>query len=220
MKFIDNTKHVLQSESSLIKKVGIGSLILLASIFILPYFLYQGYLVKILKETDGAVPDSLPEWTNWGGLFKDGLIAFGIGLVLSLPASVLNLVPQLTGMSQEIILLTSSIGSVLSLLLSYLTIAILAVGFRDGFGEAFSLNRLKPILFSTEYLMYWVITLAIGLGLAILAIPLVLFTLGVGLVLLLPLFVAVNFATMALAGLAITEVESDSLVQDTEQTAY
>lgn len=215
MEFIDNAKSLLSNDESLLAKTAIGTLVLLTSIFILPYFIYQGYLVRILKHTDEPVPDGLPEWSNIGGLFKDGFIAFIISMIVSIPGILISAGPQLAGLGEALILIGSLVGTVVSLVTSYLLVAIYTVGFRDGFGEAFSLSRLMPILFSKEYLAYWGVALLIGFAVGLVSIPIILFTFGFGLILLVPVLVIVNFAVMALGGLAITEVESTGSMSQT-----
>lgn len=215
MEFIDNTKKVLSSEESLLEKLAIGMVMTLASILIVPAFIYQGYLMKILEETGGEFPDGLPEWENFGELLKYGLISWGLSIVVSFASLVPSVVPELAGLGDAIVLASSVVGILISLTLSYLMIGIFAVGFRDGFSEAFTLHRLKPILFSTEYLAYWAVALVVGIAAGIVAIPLVLFTFGFGFLLLIPLFVGLNFVIMLLAGFAVTEAESSGATKNT-----
>jgi hypothetical protein len=71
------------------KKILIGSLLVLAGFIIpiIPFFFVFGYAAKISKRiTSGDGKLTLPEWTDWGTLFKDGARLFGIYLVYSLPA--------------------------------------------------------------------------------------------------------------------------------------
>jgi hypothetical protein len=71
------------------KKILIGSLLVLAGFIIpiIPFFFVLGYAAKISKRiTDGDGQLTMPEWTEWGTLFKDGARLFGIYLIYSLPA--------------------------------------------------------------------------------------------------------------------------------------
>ncbi len=74
------------------KKLLIGSILVLAGFIIpiLPFFFVLGYAAKISKRiTAGDGRLVLPEWTDWGTLFKDGVRLFFIYLVYSLPAMFL-----------------------------------------------------------------------------------------------------------------------------------
>lgn len=213
MQFIDDTREVLEADDSLLKKIGIGSLVLLSTIFILPYFVYNGYLVQILKQTDGENPDGLPVWTDWGALFKDGLIWVGISILFAIPTNLIFAIPYFFENNTTVVLVSSGIGFVFSLALGYLSIAIFTIGFRDGFKNAFNLSRLGNILFSLEYFVYWIVMISVSFGFGVLTLLLFVFTFGLGTILVLPLAVLVNFITMLLAGRAITQVETTDATQ-------
>lgn len=54
-------------------------------------WLIQGYGMRIMRRTiEGAAP-SLPEWDDWGQLFKDGLRAVVINVVYMVPVGLLML---------------------------------------------------------------------------------------------------------------------------------
>lgn len=208
MQFIDDTREILESDASVLKKTGIGSLVLLASIFILPYFVYHGYLVQILKQTDGEMPDGLPVWTDWGTLFKDGLIWVGIMILIAIPTNLIFGILYLFENNTTVLLISSGIATVLSLALGYLSIAIVTIGFRDGFTQALNISRLGNVLFSLEYFVYWIVMLSLSFGFGVLMLLLFVFTFGLGTILVLPLAVLINFITMLLAGRVITQIEA------------
>ncbi len=70
------------------KKILIGSLLVLAGyiIPIIPILFVLGYSAKIAKRIiDGDGKLVLPEWDDWGDLFKSGGRLLGVSLVYSLP---------------------------------------------------------------------------------------------------------------------------------------
>ena len=70
-------RYVFEDKQGL-SKLLIGVLISLLSFLILPAFILQGYLVKIIRHVMGGNDNDLPEWTDWGKLLVDGL-AVAIG---------------------------------------------------------------------------------------------------------------------------------------------
>lgn len=208
MDYITDSFDPFSKDESLIKKWLIGSLIGIASIFILPYFLYQGYLLKILRETEGKAPTKLPEWDNFGKLFVDGLVAFLISFCISLPAYVIIYVPQLAGAESSVILIAQGIGSLISLVVSYLTLALLALYAREGMNGLFNFDKITTILLSVEYLIANVIVFIIGAVMGVFILMLVLFTFGFGLLLLPFIVPPVNYLVMLIMGNAITSAQN------------
>lgn len=73
-------------------KILIGSALILAGFVIpfIPMLFVAGYLAKISKRiTAGDGKLELPEWDDWGELFKSGLRLFGVGLIYSLPMLII-----------------------------------------------------------------------------------------------------------------------------------
>lgn len=68
-----------------ITKLLIGVVMTLLSIFIIPLFFIEGYMVQIVRNVMNGEEQPLPEWHDWGKLFKDGLNLLIAGLVYSLP---------------------------------------------------------------------------------------------------------------------------------------
>lgn len=66
-------------------KVGIGALVSLLGIVIIPLLLLPGYLVGITRNVMNGVERPLPEWEDFGQLFKDGLAVVVAQLVYTLP---------------------------------------------------------------------------------------------------------------------------------------
>ena len=68
-----------------IGKIGIGAAIALLSVLIIPFPLLVGYLVGITRNVRDGVERPLPEWDDFGLLFKDGLAVIVAQLVYTLP---------------------------------------------------------------------------------------------------------------------------------------
>ena len=79
-------------DSEWIKKLAIGGALvmvgsLLSSVLvgILVLLPVLGYIIVTLRNVRDGAPTPLPEWTDFGGLFKTGLMVFLISLVYSIP---------------------------------------------------------------------------------------------------------------------------------------
>lgn len=68
-----------------IGKIGIGALISVASVFIIPLFLLIGWMVSITRNVIDGVEHPMPEWSDIGTFFKDGGILFLASLVYTSP---------------------------------------------------------------------------------------------------------------------------------------
>lgn len=66
-------------------KIGIGVAISLVSFLIIPIPLLVGYLVGITRNVKQGVERPLPEWDDFGRLFKDGLAVILGQIVYTLP---------------------------------------------------------------------------------------------------------------------------------------
>lgn len=71
-------------------KLGIGGLITLLSIFILPVFILMGYMIKTARNVMAGQEKPLPVWTNYGEMFMDGLNLFIASLVYSSPIILIS----------------------------------------------------------------------------------------------------------------------------------
>ncbi len=66
-------------------KIGIGAAISLLSFLIIPIPLLVGYLVGITRNVQDGLERPLPEWDDFGQLFKDGLSVMVGQIVYTLP---------------------------------------------------------------------------------------------------------------------------------------
>lgn len=80
-----------------IKKLAIGGGILLLAFVLSPILIglalflpVSGYMIQVLKNVRDNNPRPLPEWTDFGDLFKKGLSVFAIALVFMLPGIILS----------------------------------------------------------------------------------------------------------------------------------
>jgi len=209
MQAISKSFSRLTEDSNLVKKVFIGVVMTFTSIFILPYFLYQGYLMRILRETKDVENNSLPKWNNWGGLIKDGLIGFFLSLLITIPIVIITYIPIIGEMSFTVVIVTQLIGFVASLVLYYIWFALLTVVMRDGISEMFNLHRIGSILKSKEYLIGFLTLFVLGFVAGAILGLFVLVTLGFGALIIPILIVPFNFLIFGLIGLAVTESEQN-----------
>jgi len=70
------------------QKAVIGTLFMLASLLIVPFFFVLGYELEIVRSVAAGDDHTLPEWTNLGKMFKEGASLFLIGLVYSIPVII------------------------------------------------------------------------------------------------------------------------------------
>jgi UPF0716 family protein affecting phage T7 exclusion len=217
MSYLEDALQPLKQDGSVIKKSLIGTLALFGSIFILPYFLYQGYLLKILRESQESVPSELPSWDNLGDMFVLGLGGFILSVVITIPVYVIMYTPAIVGASEIVVLVGQVIGFLISLILSYFTPALLTLYARDGLGGVTDLDRLGDVLLSGEYLIAMVLVFVLGACLGIGVFVLTLVTLGLGLLLLPFIMPAYNYFVMYIVGNAVTEAERWESVGHEEQ---
>ena len=76
--------YVFKDERWIVKTL-IGAGLLLISFLIIPIFFVNGYLVQIVRNVMDGQAEPLPEWDNWGDMFKDGLNLIAAELVYTLP---------------------------------------------------------------------------------------------------------------------------------------
>lgn len=72
------------------KKLGLGGLLFLGGIFIIPLFFPLGYMVETVQNVIEDKRPLLPEWDNWGEKFSKGAVLFAINLIYQLPAIVIG----------------------------------------------------------------------------------------------------------------------------------
>lgn len=80
-----------------VAKIAIGGGLIFAGILLSPILIglalflpISGYMLEVLKNVRDGQATPLPEWTDWGGLFRKGLIVFLIGMVYNIPALIFS----------------------------------------------------------------------------------------------------------------------------------
>ncbi|MCB0165468.1 MAG: DUF4013 domain-containing protein [Anaerolineae bacterium] len=79
-----------------IKKIAIGGAVALVALILSPIIIglvlllpLSGYMIEVLKNVRDGQTRPLPEWSDWGGLFKTGLFVAVIAIVYNIPAIIL-----------------------------------------------------------------------------------------------------------------------------------
>ncbi|WP_435334400.1 DUF4013 domain-containing protein [Haloarchaeobius sp. TZWWS8] len=207
-----------------LKRLAIGGLLILLSIFIVPIFLVIGYLVAVLRETLQGSTEP-PAYDDWGALFVDGLTAFVIGLVYGLvPLAIFGVVAfgflgagAAAGGNGGGIIAGFGLLSLLLLIpvyvvVYYITPAALANFAREGrLGAAFDFTTLGNVVTSGDYVVAALV--AIGISLVANVATTLLAATVVGLVVVPFVSFYVQVATFRLFGSAFAKAT------DTERTA-
>lgn len=144
----------------------VGGALILASVFVLPAFVLQGYLLRVLRSA-ATGERAAPSFTDWGELFVDGLklvvVQAAYGLVISIPvvAAVVSLIfGGATGSDAGI----AAFGAVSLLLLLFATLLSIAVAYVlpaamtnfalvGELGAAFDVEALREAALSGRYLV-------------------------------------------------------------------
>lgn len=81
-----------KDDPDVVKKLLIGSLVVISTMLLIPLPLLVGYYQRTIKRTVDGEEYPLPEWDDWGGLYVDGLkmlaVAFAHVLILIVPVFV------------------------------------------------------------------------------------------------------------------------------------
>ncbi|MFC2031657.1 DUF4013 domain-containing protein [Chloroflexota bacterium] len=172
-----------------IAKILIGAAILALGVLfswalliplILAFALLAGYSVEIIRRVMRGELDGLPEWDDWGRLFKDGLMVMIIGIVYALPIIILSICMSVPigvaadgakGVSAGFSALLSCISLLYAIAMSVVLPAATAfyaaedeLGAAFRFGDVFSLVREHLSTYVTTFLMSWVAGLIGGAG--------------------------------------------------------
>jgi hypothetical protein len=161
-----------------IKIIGIGGLLNMFSFLILPSFLIGGYVLRVARH-NFAGESQPPEFDDWGELFKDGLYAFLIGLIYSIPIIIMfaigfGLILLMFGgaalggedagaLAGGATLLSLLVFGVLGLVyfvytivMGYLVpISLCSYAHEGDLRKAFSVSRLKAVGTNKDYLVGW-----------------------------------------------------------------
>jgi hypothetical protein len=169
----------------------VGGILTLLGFLILPVFVVQGYLVRVLDRA-ARRERTPPSFTEWGTLFVDGLKVLVVNLVYGLPVFVLGVVvfgaaviivpgepmvvdsvepggappvPQSTGSGGLLVFVALvALVALLGLVVSYLLPAALANFAReDRLGAAFAFRTVLAGAFTRDYAVAWLLAMIVGL---------------------------------------------------------
>lgn len=157
----------------------IGGVLSVLSVLILPVFVLQGYLVRVLREAAGDA-EAAPSFTEWGELLVDGLkliaINLAYGLIVVVPGVVGAVVVGGLGVvvgdgSTAGALGVGAVGlafalvfTLLALVLGYLIPAAMVNFAIEGrMGAAFDFGTLRRGAFTSEYATAWILAVLVGL---------------------------------------------------------
>jgi hypothetical protein len=163
-----------------IKTVAIGGVALIFTIFIVPWFLVAGYLVRAIRAgMEGA--EEPPVFDEWGELFKEGLIAGIIGFIYQLvPLLVFGV---FVGGSIVAIATGTDAGTgagilgmiggifitwILALVFGVIGLAGIANYAREGtFSAGFDFGVISDVVTSRSYLLAWAYVIVLNIAVAI-----------------------------------------------------
>jgi hypothetical protein len=164
----------------------VGGILTLLGFLILPVFVLQGYLVRVL-DAGAHEEQTPPSFTQWGTLFVDGLkmfvvnIVYGLfvfvpfallagGLLIAIPGEPVPIEPGSPPPAPPtaptggllVVLLLFLVVLVVGLLVAYLVPAALANFAIEGrLGAAFSLRTILAGAFTSDYAVAWVLGIVV-----------------------------------------------------------
>lgn len=203
---LEKAYDIYMNDNSKIKKSLIGVLALLFSWLIIPYLIYQGYLIRILKQTQNGDFNELPQWNNPTELLVLGLTSILLSITLNIPLIAVSIIPFFV--ENGIVSITVNlIVSLASFVMSYVVLCVLSIVFRDDISEISNVGRILNIIKSGEYIINYIIITAIGVIFGIVCVILLITIIGIPLIIV--LMPILSYLTITTMGLAITEAEAD-----------
>lgn len=163
-----------------IATILIGGILSVLGILVIPAFIIQGYMVRVLR---GAIEgdDAAPSFTDWGTLIVDGIKLFVVnvvyGLVIAIPLLVLTFVLGLGSAAVggpnagagpglfvgAAFLVGSLIVLLVALVVGYFVPAAMAnFAVEDSLGAAFDVSTVWAAATTREYFVSWLAALVVG----------------------------------------------------------
>jgi len=152
-----------------IKSLVIGCLLNIIPII---NFFSIGYSVEVSRLSMKG-KNKMPEWTNWGALFVDGLLVFLISLIWMIPVIILLLATigfsvitaiMKGGLEQGLlpILATAGTGLLITLIVAILIgyfspLAVMGFVKSKNFGDAFDFSTIFKKAFTSKYFGVWIV---------------------------------------------------------------
>lgn len=165
-----------------IGKIGIGAVLSLFVMFLIPIPLLIGWAVGVTRNVMDDLENPMPAWEDWGQLFSDGLKVLAAQLVYTVPFWILLCIAgafaAAAGADSEGLQalgflgfgLLISVALLFSIALFFLSPAIIIQYVRTAdfgacfrFGEVFAIARNNIVDIIITFLATWVASLAIGL---------------------------------------------------------
>jgi hypothetical protein len=152
------------------KKLIIGSLLNIIPII---NFFVLGYILEAAEETLTG-KKALPEWADWGHLFKRGLVGVGISLVWAIPLFIVLVfgggIALLTALATQNTAALTNAGAIVGIvfivgLVTYYIIPLALLNYveESHFGSAFALKTLLKKGFTKKYVVAWIVSVLIGI---------------------------------------------------------
>lgn len=143
-----------------VRKVAIGGLVYLTSIFIVGWFFLLGYMAALARNVVAGMQHPLPDWDAIGDYFAEGLRIVAVGLVWILPAIALGLTFMFPAMifssidNEAAQVLGSGMAAVLSCLfvpimlavIFFLPASLLFAALERRFSAGFEFRRIWPFI--------------------------------------------------------------------------
>lgn len=148
----------------------IGGVLSALSFLVVPVFLVQGYFVRVLR---AAANDEMeaPSFTDWGGLFLDGLKLFVVNiaysLVLAVPyfALIFAIGFGSDGGPGVLAAVLGLLVFVLALVVGYfIPAAFTNFAIEGDFGAAFDFGTIKSGAFTSDYATAWLLAIVVGVA--------------------------------------------------------
>jgi len=164
----------------------IGGVLCLLSFLIIPAFLVEGYIVRVMADTiEGR--DEMPEWSDWGYLLTKGVGAFVISLVyliipiiiiaIVLAAALAALIPAMMTGSLGAVIMGALGGILVSIIIAFFfgfvcMVGILRYADKGNIGSAFAFGEIFEELKEkfAQYLLAYLILFGAAIVLGLLAV--------------------------------------------------
>lgn len=187
--FEEGIKFPLEGDDA-VKRIAIGGLLGIFSVLVVPAFALVGYYVEVARAGYERAPEP-PAFTDWGDLIVKGIIATVISIVYAIvPILLVTFTGGLSvfgaaegGTAGGILGGVGALGllvAVLALIVVYYAIpaALVNYAIEDSFGAAFDWATIKPVLFSGDYLVAWLVPFVLAFVLNVVAFILAITVVG------------------------------------------
>lgn len=175
-----------------VKTVLIGGVLTFLSFLVIPFFVVQGYVVRVIRSSIEG-DSTPPAFGDWGALLVEGLKAWVIGFVYMLVPLIVAFVTVGGGIAA---MATGSesgaaaglagmfgglaLSGILVLVFGYFAVVAIVLFAREGeFGAAFDFDQLRAVAFDGDYAIAWLVSVAVFIVASVVTgIPFIGFILG------------------------------------------